>query len=160
MAGPGGNTIRTYQGQAKSNSIGISGAGTIYTYSLGPLINTHKVATIEAYAVVFDQVNYATSSGWIHYIAPLNTGIAFNVNTFLNAGPPYILRPNLPGTDTPPADDGVLSVNVGGSGPNMAYLSEFKYEPSISGLIVRATEISGLPLHPISWKVNWKITCF
>ena len=156
MAGPGGNPIRTYQGQAKSNSTGISGAVTIYSYPLGPLINTHKVATIEAYAVVFDQVNYATSSGWIHYIAPLNTGVAFTGGTFTAPN----LRPNLPGTATPPFDDGVLSVNVGGAGPNMAYLSEFIYEPSISALIVRATEISGLPLHPIGWKVNWKITCF
>lgn len=153
------NTIKTYQGQADSNSTGISGTTSIYTQNFGGLLNNHKIATIEAYALVFDQVNYATSTGWIHYIAPLNTGVAFNAASF-NA---LNLKPNLPGTAVPggvPYDDGVLSVNAGGSGPNMAYLYEIVYDPGSSILIVRAQEISGLPLHPIHWKVNWKLTCF
>jgi hypothetical protein len=148
-----------YQGQADSNVTNISpGITTIYTHNFGGLLYNTKIATIEAHAVVFDLQNFATSSGWIHYTAPLNTGIAYG-GTFSNP-PPYILRPNLPGTDTPPSDDGVLSVNVGGAGPNFAYIQRLYFDPLISTLYLKAeNSISGAP-QPISWKINWKITCF
>jgi hypothetical protein len=154
------NTIKTYQGQADSNLTNLTGVGSIYTYNFAGLINNHKIATIEAYALVYDLLNFATSTGWIHYVAPLNTGIAFNGSSFNATN----LKPNLPGTEvpggTPTYDNGVLNVNVGQAGPNMAYLFEIVYDPGASILIVRAEEISGIPGHPISWKVNWKITCF
>jgi hypothetical protein len=154
----GGNLIKTYQGQADSNSTALSGNISIYTYNFGGLLNNHKVATIEAHALVYDLLNFATSAGWIHYIAPLNTSIAFDPGTFSNSPP--ILRPNLPGSATPPADNGVLSVNIGTAGPNFAYLTEFFYDPSVSAIYARAENIiSGAP-QPISWKINWKLTCF
>jgi hypothetical protein len=158
MAGPSGNPIKTYQGQADSAVLLGFGSTTFFNYSLGPLLNTHKVATIEAYALVYDLGQFATSAGWIHYIAPLNTSIAFDPGTFSNSPP--ILRPNLPGSATPPADNGVLSVNIGTAGPNFAYLTEFFYDPSVSAIYARAENIiSGAP-QPISWKINWKLTCF
>jgi hypothetical protein len=156
----GGNLINTYQGQADSNSTSIlPGVTTIYTYNFGGLVNNHKVATIEASAVVFDLQNYATSSGWIHYVAPLNTSVAFGGSSFNAAN----LKPNLPGTEVPggsPPDDGVLSVNVGGIGPNFAYIHNFYFDPQFSTLYLKAeNSISGSP-QPISWRINWKITCF
>jgi hypothetical protein len=148
-----------YQGQADSNATNISpGLTTIYTYNFGGLLYNTKIATIEAHAVVFDLQNFATSSGWIHYIAPLNTGIAFGGGTFTNSPP--ILRPNLPGTDTPPSDDGVLSVNVGGAGPNFAYIQRLYFDPQFSTLYLKAENSISGATQPISWKINWKITCF
>ena len=155
-----GNPIKTYQGQADSNSTALSGNISIYTYNFGGLLNNHKVATIEAHALVYDLLMYATSAGWIHYIAPLQTTVPFGGSSFNAAN----LKPNLPNSavpgGTPTPDNGVLSVNVGQAGPNMAYLTDFVYDPGPSTLIVRAEEISGIPGHPIHWKVNWKITCF
>lgn len=158
MAG-GSLLVKTYLGQGDSNLTSINpGTTTTYTQNFAGLINNHKVATIEAHASVFDLLNFATSTAWIHYTAPLNTGIGYGT-TFFNS-PPYILRPNLPGTDTPPVDDGVLSVNVGAAGPNMAYVQRLYFDPAFSTLYLKVEQISGYPSHPIKWKINWKINCF
>lgn len=146
--------IKTYRGQSSVNTTTIgTGTTTFYVANLGGYFNNNKVATIESHIILFDQLNFATSSGWIHYIAPLNTGLGFSGTTFAGISP----KPNLPGADVPPNDDGVLSVN---GGNNWAFLQDFRFEPSTSQLFFRVNQISGIGNHPISYKVNWKLTCF
>lgn len=152
---PGGIPIKTYRGQASPNTSTVgSGITTIYVANLGSYVNNHKVAIIESHLIVFDQLQAATSSGWIHYTAPLNTGIGYGT-TFNGTNP----KPNLPGVAVPDLDDGVVSVNTG-AGPNQAYIIDFRFNPASSQLLFRVEQISGIPNHPIKYRVNWKLTCF
>jgi hypothetical protein len=158
------NKIKTYRGQADSNATTLtSGTTVLYTYNMASLFNITKVATLEAYAVIYNLQTQGSSAGWIRQIAPLNTGVAFGSLTF--AGP--FPRPNLPDPYNVPGagggsdEYGILNINPSAGFPfNEGYIQRFFYEAAGSQLRLVAENPGPNPATTISWKVNWKITCF